>query len=100
MLELADAFVVLPGGFGTLDEVSEVLVWAQLGIHAKPIVLVDPDRYWRGLFAWLDDAIAHGYVPSTSRAFATVVDDADGVLDAIAEFTPPSSLRALSPDQT
>jgi uncharacterized protein (TIGR00730 family) len=101
MLELADAFVVLPGGFGTLDEVGEVLTWAQLGIHAKPTVFVDPDGYWSGLFAWIDTATARGYVAAPSRAFAIVVADADGVLPAITGFTPPPAARGpLSSDQT
>ena len=62
-----DAFVVLPGGFGTLDELSEVLTWAQLGLHAKPIVLLDVDGYWDGSTEWLNTAIDLGYVYSTSR---------------------------------
>jgi uncharacterized protein (TIGR00730 family) len=100
MLELADAFVVLPGGLGTLDEVSEVLTWAQLGIHAKPIVFVDQVGFWRGVVDWLDHAIALGYVPIESRALVTVVDDPEQVIDAIATYVPPPAVRALAPEQT
>jgi len=101
MLELADAFVVLPGGFGTLDEVGEVLTWAQLGIHGKPTVFVDPDGYWQGLLAWIDTAVARGYIAAPSRDFYTVVADADGVLPAIAGFAPPPAVRGpLSREQT
>jgi len=101
MLELADAFAVLPGGFGTLDEVGEVLTWAQLGIHAKPTVFVDPDGYWSGLLAWVDAAVARGYVAAASQAFYTVVADADGVLPAITGFAPPPAVRGpLSREQT
>lgn len=101
MLELADAFVVLPGGLGTLDEIGEVLTWAQLGIHAKPTVFVDPGGFWTGLLDWIDTAIDGGYVPATSRAFLTVVTDADAVLPAIAGFAPPPPARGpLSREQT
>lgn len=100
MLELADAFVVLPGGLGTLDEVSEVLTWAQLGIHAKPIVFVDQVGFWRGVVDWLDHAIALGYVPIESRALVTVVDDPEQVIDAITTYVPPPAVRALAPEQT
>jgi uncharacterized protein (TIGR00730 family) len=101
MLELADAFAVLPGGLGTLDEIGEVLTWAQLGIHAKPTVLVDPDGFWSGLLDWIDTAIAAGYVAASSRAFLTVVADAADVLPAIAGFAPPPASRGpLSREQT
>jgi uncharacterized protein (TIGR00730 family) len=100
MLELAEAFVVLPGGFGTLDELSEVLTWAQLGIHAKPIVLLDVDGYWDGLTAWLNTAIGLGYVYSASREHYGVARDARGVLDFIANYEAPPAPRSLAPDQT
>lgn len=101
MLELADAFVVLPGGLGTLDEVGEVLTWAQLGIHAKPTVFVDPDGFWTGLLEWIELAILRGYVAVPSRDFFTVVAEADGVLPALAQYTPPTATRGpLSAEQT
>ena len=101
MLELADAFVVLPGGLGTLDEVGEVLTWAQLGIHAKPTVFVDPDGYWSGLVEWIDHAVARHYVAPATRAFFSVVADADAVLPALAAYTPPPATRGpLSREQT
>lgn len=100
MLGLADAFAVLPGGFGTLDEVGEVLTWAQLGIHDKPIVFVDPDGFWRGIASWLDQAIALGYVAPASRSLLTTVDAPDDVLAAVAAYAPPPAVRALEPDQT
>lgn len=100
MLELAEAFVVLPGGFGTLDEVGEVLTWAQLGIHAKPLVFLDPDGFWRGLVEWVDEAIARGYVPAVSRRLLVMVATAAEVLPAIAAYRPPPAVRALTPEQT
>ena len=100
MLQRADAFVALPGGFGTLDEIGEVLTWSQIGIHHKPVVLVDVDHYWGALAGWIDQAIHHGYVPATGRALAAVVDRADDVLPAIAAYVPPPAVRALAPDQS
>ena len=101
MAEEADAFLALPGGLGTLEELAEITTWAQLGIHAKPTVFVDPDDYWSGLLAWIDAAVARGYVPAPSQDFFTVVADADGVLPAIAGFAPPPAVRGpLSREQT
>ena len=101
MLERAEAFVVLPGGLGTLDEAGEVLTWAQLGIHAAPIVVVDPTGYWRPLVDWVDRAVLRGYVSVAARDFLLVVPDAAGVLPAIRAFTAPVATRGpLSLDQT
>lgn len=99
MLGLADAFVALPGGFGTLDELSEVLTWAQLGIHAKPTVLLDPDDFWAGVVAWIDGAVAAGYVPAASRAFLARAATDREVLPTITAFTSPPTRRDLTPEQ-
>lgn len=67
MAEMADAFVALPGGYGTLDELCEVLGWAQLAIHEKPIILLDTAEYWQPLFAMLDRAVEEGFLKSQHR---------------------------------
>lgn len=64
MFELADAFVVLPGGLGTLDELFEVWTWRQLGMHGKPIGLLEVDDYFADLCAFLDRAMADGFIDS------------------------------------
>jgi uncharacterized protein (TIGR00730 family) len=79
MIELGDAFVALPGGLGTLDELAEVVTWAQLGLHAKPVLLLDADGYWAPLLEWVDDAVARGYVTIASRRLFRVVECADVV---------------------
>jgi uncharacterized protein (TIGR00730 family) len=82
MFAMADAFAVLPGGMGTLDETFEILTWKQLRLHAKPILLVNQAGYWQ---KWLDLAahvIANGFAhPETQRLY-TVVDDVDHILPA------------------
>lgn len=70
MAELADAFIALPGGYGTLDELCEVLGWAQLGLHNKPVILLDIGGYWQPLFAMLDRAVAEGFLKEKHRATA------------------------------
>jgi len=99
LLRRADAFVALPGGFGTLDEVGEVLTWSQIGIHHKPIVLLDLDGSWRALADWIEQAVAHGYVPESSRAMVTLVGRPEDVLPAVRAYRPPPALHALDPDQ-
>jgi uncharacterized protein (TIGR00730 family) len=68
MAELSDAFIALPGGLGTLEELAEVTSWAQLGLHAKPIGLLDVDDYWDDLLAWLDHAVETGFLAPADRA--------------------------------
>jgi uncharacterized protein (TIGR00730 family) len=89
--ELADGFVVLPGGFGTVDEFAEMLTWNQLGIIAKPVVLFDVDGYWEPLLAWMDRAVEDGFVRSSHRMLAQrarTVDDAIALATAPVPETP------------
>ncbi|MCC6766627.1 MAG: TIGR00730 family Rossman fold protein [Deltaproteobacteria bacterium] len=78
-----DAFVTLPGGFGTLEELSEILVERQLGFHAKPLVLVNVDGFWDPLLALVDRQIAAGLVRPAYRELLTVVADARAALAAL-----------------
>ncbi len=80
MFERADAFAILPGGLGTLDEAFECMTWKQLGLHDKPIVLVDIDGYWKPLLDLLDHAIGAGFAPARMRAAVEVVRDPDELL--------------------
>lgn len=73
MAERADAFIALPGGFGTLDELMEIVTWRQLRIHAKPIVLVNTEQYFDGLLVFLDHAIKAGFIKAEHRAALLVV---------------------------
>jgi uncharacterized protein (TIGR00730 family) len=89
MAELADAFVTLPGGYGTLDELCEMLTWDQLGIHAKPVVLVNADGFFDGFRAQLDRAVHDRLLTPANRAMLIVVDDARDALDAARRWRPP-----------
>jgi uncharacterized protein (TIGR00730 family) len=72
MFDLSDAFLALPGGIGTLDETIEVMTWKQLGMHDKPIVILDLDGYWEPLLGLIDTVIARGFAPAaTAHLFAT-----------------------------
>jgi uncharacterized protein (TIGR00730 family) len=67
MAELADGFAALPGGLGTLEELFEVLTWQQLGLHGKPVMLLDVGGFWDGLLRFVDDLVEVGFVPPASR---------------------------------
>jgi uncharacterized protein (TIGR00730 family) len=70
MANLADAFVALPGGYGTLDELCEILGWAQLGLHDKPVIVLDTEEYWQPLFVMLDRAVENGFLKPHNREYA------------------------------
>jgi uncharacterized protein (TIGR00730 family) len=77
MTELADAFLILPGGYGTLDELMESVTWAQLGLHAKPCILINTAGYWDGLLGFLDSAVAAGFVKKKNRDLMRVAANAE-----------------------
>jgi uncharacterized protein (TIGR00730 family) len=80
MVELADAFLVLPGGYGTLDELMEVVTWAQLGVHRKPCILINTANYWIGLLTFLDSAVAAGFLKAENRELTLVASNADDAM--------------------
>jgi uncharacterized protein (TIGR00730 family) len=83
MASLADAFLVLPGGMGTLDELCEILTWAQLGLHGKPVGLLDVRDYWRGFLAFLDTAVHEGFLRDADRLRLHHQHDVGALLDAL-----------------
>lgn len=84
MAELSDAFIALPGGLGTLDELFEMLTWTQLGLQRKPCALLDVDGYYAGLAAFLDHAVAQRFITPQHRAMLIVERDADTALERLA----------------
>ena len=100
MARLSDAFIALPGGFGTFDELCEMVTWDQLGIHAKPLVVVNLEGYFDSFLAQLDRAVADGLLKAEHRALlgcATTVDAALAVLAAWRPPPVPQWLRAAAP---
>ena len=87
MAELADGFVALPGGFGTLDELLEQLTWSQLGLHAKPIGLLDVEEYWRPLIELARHATEEGFVRESDLGSIAVGADPAALLDRLERMT-------------
>ena len=100
MAARADAFVALPGGYGTLDELFEVLTWAQLGLHHKPCALLDVDGYYAPLVAFLDRAAAEGLLRPEHRAMLFVEEDAERLVERLASYRVPVVPTVLAPSQT
>jgi uncharacterized protein (TIGR00730 family) len=83
MSELADAFAVLPGGLGTLDETFEIVTWRQLRLHDKPVVIIDIDGYWAPLQTMVAAMVDAGFVRAAHASLFTVVQDVDAAFDAL-----------------
>ncbi|SMC41929.1 TIGR00730 family Rossman fold protein [Primorskyibacter flagellatus] len=92
MVMNADAIVVMPGGAGSLDEFFEVLTWRQLGLHAKPIVLLNVNGYWDPLQALLDHVIARGFADASLAAFVTSATSARDVTQTLRDALCPDAL--------
>jgi hypothetical protein len=85
MAERADAFAVLPGGIGTLDEFFEIVSWKQLSLHEKPILLVDIGDYWAPLRALLDHIVVNGFARPQTRGLVRVVPSVSALMAALSE---------------
>ncbi|QLC34148.1 TIGR00730 family Rossman fold protein [Halarchaeum sp. CBA1220] len=96
MAELADGFVALPGGFGTLEEIVEVLTWAQLGFHEKPCGLLNVAGYYDDLAAFFDHQTDEGFVEETHREMVVVEDSVEDLLDAYASYESPPIKSVLT----
>jgi uncharacterized protein (TIGR00730 family) len=84
MAALADGFAALPGGLGTLDELIEILTWQKIGLHAKPVALVDVGSFWHPFSALLDALTADGFVPAGTSASLVRVGGAEELLGLLA----------------
>jgi uncharacterized protein (TIGR00730 family) len=92
MAELADAFVALPGGIGTLEELFEVYTWAQLGLHAKPCALLNVHGYYDGVAAFLDHAVEERFLRVETRDLLMVETNTGTLLDRLRSFEPKASV--------
>jgi uncharacterized protein (TIGR00730 family) len=89
MADLSDAFIALPGGFGTFDELFEILTWAQIGLHRKPVALLDVAGYFGPLLALVAHAATEGFIPPANAELLLVDRDPAALLDRLAAYTPP-----------
>jgi len=90
MFERSDAFVVLPGGIGTLDETFEMITWRQLRLHDRPVVVVDVAGYWQPYVRMIDHIIGQGFAGAEIRRLYDVVDSAEAVLPLLARLPEPA----------
>jgi len=89
MFSLADAFAILPGGLGTLDETFEIITWKQLGLHDKPIVVVDVEGYWAPLLHMIDRVVTTGFAPERARTLYNTVGTVQELLPLLLSLPEP-----------
>jgi len=99
MADRGDAFIALPGGVGTFEELFEALTWTQLGIHEKPVGLLGEAGFYRPLLAFLDATVDAGFLRPEHRAILLAADDPAELLDRLAVWTPPSTEKWLELDE-
>lgn len=90
MADRADAFVALPGGYGTCDELFEILTWAQLGFHRKPVAVLNAGGFFDPLLAWAEHMAREGFLRPAHRELLLAADTVDGLFDVLAAWTPPA----------
>jgi hypothetical protein len=100
MADLADAFIALPGGLGTLEEIFEIWTWAQLGLHAKPLGFLDVSGFFTPLMVFLDRAVRERFVKEPYRSIALIDADAERLLRRFDEWTPPRVEKWITRDET
>lgn len=94
MADLADGFIALPGGLGTIEEMFEALTWAQLGMHSKPCGLIDVAGYYRPLVNFMDHALAEQFIEPEHRAMLLIETDPERLLQRFQEYQPPTVDKA------
>ena len=100
MASLSDGFIALPGGYGTLEELCEVLTWAQLGLHPKPCGLLNTRGYFNHLLALFDHAVTEGFLLPVHRALVLEETDPEALFDRLAAYQPPPLHRWIDSDET
>jgi len=98
--ELSDAFIGMPGGFGTLEEVSEMLTWAQLGLHQKPIGLYNINGFYNALFLQMDTMVSEGFLKPENRAMVLQHTNPIRLVEILINYKPVEVLKWLKPDQS
>lgn len=100
MAGLSDAFIALPGGYGTLEELLEIITWAQLGLHRAGIGLLNTGGFYDPLIQLIDQAVEAGFIRPAQRELLLVDDDPGQLLNRLAEYSPPPTEGWLRPEQT
>lgn len=100
MNELSDAFISMPGGLGTIEETAEMLTWAQLGIHRKPVALLNVLGFYDPLIAFLDRTVDEGFLRAENRQLLVVGTEPAGLLDRLADYRAPETERWISRSET
>ena len=93
LAELSDAFIALPGGFGTMEELFEMLTWAQIGLHKKPVGLLNVRYYFDPLFELVENARVEGFIYSEHRELFTSSEKPGPLLEALQNHNPPAGLE-------
>lgn len=100
MADLADAFIAMPGGVGTFEEFFEAVTWTQLGLHRKPCGLLNVAGFYSPLAAFIDQAVSEGFIKPVHRASIVVDDNAERLLDTLAQVTLPDVPKWIRRDET
>ncbi len=100
MAELSDGFIALPGGWGTIEEIFEMLTWAQLGFHEKPCGLLNVAAYFDHLFAFIEHSIEHQFVKQAHRPMIMMDDTPGALLDRFAAYRAPKVKKWIGPEET
>ena len=100
MNELSDAFISLPGGLGTIEETAEMLTWAQLGIHRKPVALLNVLGFYDPLIAFLDRTVEEGFLRAANRQLLVVGTSAPEMLDRLSDYRAPETERWITRSET
>ena len=100
MADLSDAFIALPGGLGTLEEIFEVWTWAQLGLHDKPLGFLDVDGFYAPLMTFLDAAVRARFVKEPHRAIAMIDTSAESLLKRFDSWAPPQVEKWITREET
>ena len=100
MQEVSDGFITLPGGFGTFEELFEIITWSQLGLHHKPIGLLNTNGFYDALISMLDEMVSRGFLKQENRDLLLVDTDINRLLDAMEHFEPDFSSKFLKPENS
>ncbi|MFC7358574.1 TIGR00730 family Rossman fold protein [Jejudonia soesokkakensis] len=100
MQEISDGFIALPGGFGTLEELFEIITWLQLGLHSKPIGLLNSNGFYDDLIAMLETMVKKGFVSMNNYELLLVDTSVENLLQKMEDFKPPQLPKWLKPERT